>query len=76
MGIEQKSTSEIQQLEGGIKGCLIITEFIVLKSSPSNKLEKLRQNECFNSIRINDQWRIVFNGNDGNASECLNIGLS
>ncbi len=37
---------------------------------PSNKLEKLsgKMSE-FHSIRINDQWRVVFKWEDGNASE-------
>ena len=37
---------------------------------PSNKLEKLKGNlKDFYSIRINDQWRIIFKWNNGNASE-------
>lgn len=37
---------------------------------PSNKLEKLRGGlKDFYSIRINDQWRIIFKWNTGNASE-------
>jgi proteic killer suppression protein len=37
---------------------------------PSNKLEKLSgKMSDFYSIRINDQWRIVFQWEDGNASE-------
>ena len=37
---------------------------------PSNKLEKLRGNlKGYYSIRINDQYRIVFKWNNGNASE-------
>ncbi|HLA59596.1 MAG TPA: type II toxin-antitoxin system RelE/ParE family toxin [Puia sp.] len=37
---------------------------------PSNNLEKLRGNmKDFYSIRINDQWRIIFKWNNGNASE-------
>lgn len=32
-----------------------------LRSPPSNHLEKLRDNlEGFYSIRVNDQWRIIF----------------
>jgi proteic killer suppression protein len=43
---------------------------IDLRIPPSNKLEKLsgKLNE-FYSIRINDQWRILFKWEDGNASE-------
>jgi proteic killer suppression protein len=41
-----------------------------LRVPPSNKLEKLsgKMSE-FYSIRINDQWRIVFKWDDRNASE-------
>jgi proteic killer suppression protein len=41
-----------------------------LRIPPSNKLEKLsgKMSE-FYSIRINDQWRIVFKWEVGNASE-------
>jgi toxin HigB-1 len=39
-----------------------------LRVPPSNRLEKLsgRMKE-FYSIRINDQWRIIFRWNNGNA---------
>jgi proteic killer suppression protein len=41
-----------------------------LKIPPSNKLEKLRGNlKDFYSIRINDQWRIIFKWQSGIASE-------
>jgi proteic killer suppression protein len=37
---------------------------------PSNKLEKLSgKMSDFYCIRINDQWRIVFKCDDGNANE-------
>ena len=37
---------------------------------PSNKLEKLKGNlKHFYSIRINDQWRIIFKWDTGNAIE-------
>jgi proteic killer suppression protein len=37
---------------------------------PSNRLEKLKGNlKNYYSIRINNQWRIVFKWNNGNASE-------
>jgi proteic killer suppression protein len=39
-----------------------------LKIPPSNRLEKLKGDmKEFYSIRINDQWRIVFKWNNGNA---------
>lgn len=36
---------------------------------PSNKLEKLKGDmKEYYSIRINDQWRIIFKWSEGNAS--------
>jgi len=41
-----------------------------LRVPPSNRLEKLSGNlKEFYSIRINDQWRVVFKWLDGNAAE-------
>ena len=41
-----------------------------LRIPPSNRLEKLGGNlKGFYSIRINDQWRIVFNWQAGHAFE-------
>lgn len=41
-----------------------------LKIPPSNRLEKLSGGlKDFYSIRINDQWRIIFKWSDGLASE-------
>ncbi len=39
-----------------------------LQIPPSNRLEKLKGNlkDCY-SIRINDQWRIIFKWDSGNA---------
>lgn len=37
---------------------------------PSNRLEKLKGNlKDFYSIRINNQWRIIFKWNNGNAEK-------
>ena len=37
---------------------------------PSNRLEKLKGTLKNNySIRVNDQWRIIFKWNNGNANE-------
>ena len=37
---------------------------------PSNRLEKLKGDlKDFYSIRVNDQWRIIFKWTNGNASE-------
>ncbi len=39
-----------------------------LKIPPSNRLEKLKGNlKDFYSIRVNNQWRIIFKWNNGNA---------
>jgi len=41
-----------------------------LRIPPSNRLEKLSGNlKEFYSIRINDQWKIIFHWNNGQASE-------
>jgi proteic killer suppression protein len=39
-----------------------------LRVPPANRLEKLRGNlESFYSIRVNDQWRVIFRWVDGDA---------
>jgi toxin HigB-1 len=44
-----------------------------LRIPPSNRLEKLSGNlKEFYSVRINDQWRIIFEWNAGNA---LNVEI-
>ena len=41
-----------------------------LKVPPGNRLEALKGNlKGFYSIRINSQWRIIFQGNNGNVSQ-------
>ena len=41
-----------------------------LRIPPSNRLERLSGNfKDFYSIRINDQWRIIFKWNSGSAYE-------
>ena len=43
---------------------------IDLQVPPSNRLEKLKGDlKEYYSIRINDQWRIIFKWNNGNASD-------
>ncbi|MDH6304938.1 proteic killer suppression protein [Parabacteroides sp. PF5-5] len=45
-------------------------DIIDLRIPPSNRLEKLKGNlKDFHSIRINDQWRIIFKWNNANANE-------
>ena len=43
---------------------------IDLQIPPSNRLEKLKGNlKDYYSIRINDQWRIIFTWDNGNAQD-------
>lgn len=45
-------------------------DLIDLQIPPSNRLEKLQGDyKDFYSIRINNQWRIIFKWNNGNATE-------
>ena len=62
---------EIQQIGRRILRMLNNSQNLIdLKVSPSNKLEKLSgKMSDFYSIRINDQWRIVFKWDDGNSSD-------
>ena len=44
-----------------------LTDFMI---PPSNRLEKLKGTlKNIYSIRVNDQWRIIFKWNNGNAEE-------
>jgi proteic killer suppression protein len=46
------------------------TDMNDIKVPPSNRLEKLKGKlKSFNSIRINDQWRIIFKWYKGHAKE-------
>ena len=46
------------------------TELKDLEVPPGNKLEKLKGNlSDYHSIRINDQWRIIFIWSTGHAEE-------
>ena len=45
-----------------------------LKIPPSNRLEKLAGNlKEYYSIRINDQWRIIFKWKENNSSDVIII---
>jgi proteic killer suppression protein len=45
-------------------------ELVDLKVPPGNKLEALKGDRAgYHSIRINNQWRIVFRWNNGNAED-------
>lgn len=68
--IVKKPSVEIQQI-GRRKLRMLHNSLILidLRISPSNRLEKLTGNlKDFYSIRINNQWRIIFCWEDGNAS--------
>ena len=46
------------------------TDMTDLRVPPANRLEKLSGSlKNYYSIRINDQWRIIFKWNSGNATE-------
>ena len=68
---EKNLPNEIQQI--GRRKLRILNNsqnLMDLRIPPSNKLEKLSgKMSSFYSIRINDQWRIVFKWEDGNANE-------
>lgn len=45
-------------------------ELVDLKVPPRNKLEALKGDRAgFHSIRIDNQWRVVFRWNNGNAED-------
>ena len=47
-----------------------VTELLQLRVPPGNRLEALKGNrKGQHSIRINDQWRIIFKWQEGNAYE-------
>ena len=46
------------------------TELNDLESPPGNRLEALKRDlKGFHSVRVNDQWRVVFRWRDGDASD-------
>ncbi len=67
----KKIPGEIQQI-GRRKWRMINNSINLndLRIPPANRLEKLSGKlKSFYSIRINDQWRIIFKWESGNASE-------
>ena len=66
----KKLPNEVQEIGRRKLRMLNNSQNIVdLTIPPSNKLEKLKGNlKDFYSIRINNQWRIIFRWNAGNAS--------
>ncbi len=67
----KKMPIEIQEI-GRRKVRMLNNSFSLLdlKVPPSNRLEKLSGDlKGFYSVRINDQWRIIFKWQDNNAAE-------
>ena len=67
----KKMSNEIQEIGRRKLRMLNNSQNIIdLQIPPSNKLEKLKGNlQDYYSIRVNDQWRIIFKWHRGNASE-------
>ncbi|MEI9944798.1 MAG: type II toxin-antitoxin system RelE/ParE family toxin [Chitinophagaceae bacterium] len=60
--IQQTGRRKLRMLNNSV-------DLIDLRIPPSNRLEKLSGKlKDFYSIRINNQWRIIFKWNTGNAS--------
>jgi proteic killer suppression protein len=71
-GVRVKSLSTEIQVIGRRKLRMLNNSVDVndLMIPPSNRLEKLKGNlKNYYSIRINNQWRVIFKWNNGNASE-------
>ena len=68
--IVKKPSIEIQQIGRRKLRMLNNSQNLIdLRIPPSNRLEKLTGNlKDFYSIRINNQWRIIFCWENGNAS--------
>ena len=61
--IKQKTLNKLDVLNGA-------HDLLDLRSPPGNRLEALRGDlSGFYSIRVNNQWRIIFRWQDGNAYE-------
>lgn len=61
--IQQVSRRKLRMLNNSV-------DLADLRIPPSNRLEKLTGKlQGFYSIRVNDQWRIIFKWNTGNATE-------
>ncbi|MDI5948481.1 type II toxin-antitoxin system RelE/ParE family toxin [Flavobacterium sp. LB2P84] len=68
--VVKKPSIEIQQISRRKLRMLNNSQDLIdLRIPPSNRLEKLNGNlKDFYSIRINNQWRIIFIWKDGNAT--------
>ncbi len=73
-----RESSRVRRLAVGLREAALYkldvlnaaTSIADLRSPPSNRLEKLRGDwRDFHSIRVNDQWRIIFRWAPGEASD-------
>ena len=67
----KKLPHEIQQIaRRKLRMIINSVDIVDLRIPSANRLEKLKgDRKEFYSIRINDQWRIIFKWEKGNASE-------
>lgn len=67
--ISKKLPQEIQEIaRRKLRMLNNSTDIADLRIPPANRLEKLKGDlKNFYSIRINNQWRIIFEWNNGNA---------
>jgi toxin HigB-1 len=67
--VSKKLPSEIQQTARRKLRMLNNAQYLQdLRIPPANRLEKLKGNlDSFHSIRINDQWRIIFRWENNDA---------
>lgn len=73
-GVGSKSTRGFQAILKGVRRKLDMlntaTRLADLMSPPNNRLEALKGDlKGLHSIRVNDQYRIIFKWQDGNAHE-------
>lgn len=68
--MSKKPPHEIQQIaRRKLRMINNSVDIVDLRIPPANRLEKLKgDRKEFYSIRINDQWRIIFKWEKGNAS--------
>jgi proteic killer suppression protein len=73
-----RPTNRVRRFPAEIRGLALVKLDLVnaaaavrdLRSPPGNRLEMLKGDlEGFYSIRVNDQWRIVFRWENNNAGE-------
>ncbi len=64
-GVIKKACNKLEMLNGA-------HSLLDLRSPPGNRLEALKGNlSGLFSVRVNDQWRIVFRWQDGNVYEVI-----